>query len=446
MMYFCTKFYGNIMIESFVIKNYMCYRDRTELSFVASKKESSKSLPPAWYKEINGKRILKMLLCVGLNGSGKTKMFSALSYLRMITTAKPQKPNEKPEFYPFLLDDYSYNEPTELGITYYINQRCYNYYVKISSECIEEEELKLIQTKPSRIYHRIHNKEQNKVVINYGSACDLSKSDQHDLLMNTLANSSVIATFAALNMESDILSANYNFFENHVSMVRKSKESIADKLHTGDVERDMYIKKILLRLLKDIGTNICDYVVEDSSISIDVLRNNGIPEVMLKAMMENLPSGTISYKNLKFIHATKDGKKGLDSEVESLGTMNIIRLLILIYDVVINKKCTCIDEIETGIHSKALLFILKMYLTIAEDSQFIVSTHDLSLLNADFLRRDAVRLFEKNEYGSTNVRRREYLHNTMSFYRTYEKEVAPQIDEIIRKIEMLAKYKDDLLK
>ena len=67
------------MIESFVIKNYMCYRDKTELSFVASKKEGSKSdLPPVWYKEINGKRILRMLLCVGLNGSGKSKMFSAL--------------------------------------------------------------------------------------------------------------------------------------------------------------------------------------------------------------------------------------------------------------------------------------------------------------------------------------------------------------------------------
>ena len=434
------------MIESFVIKNYMCYRDKTELSFVASKKESSKSdLPPIWYKEINGKRILRMLLCVGLNGSGKSKMFSALNYLKMIATAKPQKPSDKPEFRPFLLDDHSYNEPTELSLTYYIDQKCYNYYVKISSECIEEEELKLIQTRSSRIYHRIHNKEQNKVVINYGSACDLSKSDQHDLLMNTLANSSVIATFAALNMGSDILLANYNFFENHVSIARKSKESIADKLQTGDVERDLYVKKILLRLLKDIGTNICDYVVEDSNVSIDVLRNNGIPEVMVKAMMEKLPSGTISYKSLKFIHATKNGKKGLDSEVESFGTMSIIRLLILIYDVVINKKCTCIDEIENGIHSKALLFILKMYLTIAEDSQFIVSTHDLSLLNADFLRRDAVRLFEKNEYGSTNVRRREYLHNTMSFYRTYEKEVAPQIDEIIRKIEMLAKYKDDLL-
>lgn len=51
------------MIESFTIKNYMSYRDTTELSFVASKKEGSKAkdLPPTWYKEINGKRILRLL-------------------------------------------------------------------------------------------------------------------------------------------------------------------------------------------------------------------------------------------------------------------------------------------------------------------------------------------------------------------------------------------------
>lgn len=97
------------MIESFTIKNYRSYRDFTELSFVASKKEGSKTkdLPPIWYKEINGKRILRLLLCVGLNGTGKSKMFSALNYLRMIATAKPQKPSDKPEYRPFLLDDYS---------------------------------------------------------------------------------------------------------------------------------------------------------------------------------------------------------------------------------------------------------------------------------------------------------------------------------------------------
>ena len=424
----------------------MCYRDKTELSFVASKKEGSKSdLPPVWYKEINGKRILRMLLCVGLNGSGKSKMFSALDYLKMIVTDKPQKPSDKPEFRPFLLDDYSCNEPTELSLTYYIDEKCYNYTVKISSECIEEEELKLIQPRMSRVYHRIHNKEQNKVLIAYGSACDLSKSDQHDLEVNMLSNSSVISTFATLNIDSAVLSTNFDFFEEHIGIVHRANKSLADKLSTGDVDRDKKIKKLLLRLLGDVGTNICDYEVEEASLDIDELKSNGAPEILIKAMMEQYPSGVIMHKNLRFIHETIDGKKSLDSEMESLGTINIIRLIVVLYDVVVGKKCTCIDEIEYGIHTKALAFILKMYLTIAEDSQVIVATHDLSLLNADFLRRDAVRLFEKNEYGSTNVRRREYLHNTMSFYRTYEKEVAPQIDEIIRKIEMLAKYKDDLL-
>lgn len=434
------------MIESFIVKNYRSYRDRTELSFVASKKEGSKSkdLPPVWYKEINGKRILRLLLCVGLNGTGKSKMFSALNYLRMIATAKPQKPSDKPEYRPFLLDKISRTQPTELSLTYYIDNICFNYNIKISSERIEEEELRVIQSRSSRIFYRRHDEELDKVIIIFGNACDLSKSDQHDLEVNTLANASVLATFGSLNLESLILSENFNYFENHISMVHKSDKSLADKLQTGDPEKDRVLKKLLLRLLNDVGTNICDYAIEEASLDIAELKANGAPDIVIKAMMEQYPSGIITHKNLRFIHSTKEGKSELDFELESLGTKNIIRLLVVLYDVIIGEKTTCIDEIEYGIHTKALAFILKMYLTIAENCQLIVATHDLSLLNADFLRRDAVRLFEKDEYGSTNVRRRDYLHNTISFYKTYEKEVFPQIDELMKKIEMFLKYKDDI--
>ena len=447
LIYFCAQI-EVYMIESFIIKNYRCYRDRTELSFVASKKEGSKSkdLPPTWYKEINGKRILRLLLCVGLNGTGKSKMFSALNYLRMIETAKPQRPSDKPEYRPFLLDKISRIQPTELSLTYYINNTCFNYNIKISSECIEEEELKLIQSRSSRIFHRYHDKELDKVVVNFGNACDLSKTDQHDLEVNTLANASVLSTFGSLNLESQILSENFNYFENRISMVHKSDKSLADKLQTGDPEKDRILKKLLLRLLDDVGTNICDYVIEEASLDIAELKANGAPDIVIKAMMEQYPSGIITHKNLRFIHSTKEGKRGLDFELESLGTKNIIRLLVVLYDVIIGEKTTCIDEIEYGIHTKALAFILKMYLTIAENCQLIVATHDLSLLNADFLRRDAVRLFEKDEYGSTSVRRRDYLHNTISFYKTYEKEVFPQIDELMNKIDMFLKYKDDIEK
>ena len=434
------------MIESFTIKNYRCYRDKVELSFVASKKEGGKTgdLSPIWYTEINGKRILRLLLCVGLNGTGKSKMFSALNYLQMIATAKPQKPTDKPEYRPFLLDEYSRTQPTDLSLIYHIGDRGYCYRIKISAERIEEEELTIIQPRNPRIFYRYYDKDSEKMIINFGNTCDLSKSDQHDLEVNTLTNASVLSTFGALNLESRILSENFDYFENHISMVHRSDKSLADKLQTGDTERDKVLKKLLLRLLDDVGTNICDYVVEDASLNIAELKANGAPDMIVKAMMEQYPSGIITHKNLRFIHATKHGKNELDFKLESLGTQNIIRLLVVLYDVIVGNKSTCIDEIEYGIHTKALAFILKMYLTIAGNCQIVVATHDLSLLNTDFLRRDAVRLFEKDEYGSTTVRRRDYLHNTISFYKTYEKEVSPQIDELMRKIELFIKYKEDL--
>lgn len=34
------------MVESFIVKNYMSYRDQVELSFLASKKEKASTLPP----------------------------------------------------------------------------------------------------------------------------------------------------------------------------------------------------------------------------------------------------------------------------------------------------------------------------------------------------------------------------------------------------------------
>ena len=39
------------MVEYIAIKNFLSYRDKTELSFLASKKEGgSDQLPPTWYK------------------------------------------------------------------------------------------------------------------------------------------------------------------------------------------------------------------------------------------------------------------------------------------------------------------------------------------------------------------------------------------------------------
>lgn len=427
------------MVESFTIKNYMSYRDPVELSFLASKKEKTSALPPEWYQEIDGKRILRLLLCVGLNGTGKTKMIEALQYLRMLAVYKPEKPTDRPVYRPFLLDEQSRYEPSELSLTYYINNTCHYYYIKVSEKRIEEEILK--QISPNiLLYHRSYNSETDTVSIKFGSDSDISKSTQQALKLTVIQNSSVLSVFGSLNLESQSLKANYDFFNQHISLIRKSSnQKIADKLKTGNLERDLRIKNLLLQLLKDVGTNVCDYEVDELTFNLSDIEKN-IPEMLFRQIQREHPDGQISQKTLRLIHSTPLGNKSLDDSYESLGTMNIIKLLLVMYDVVIGRKCSCIDEIEYGIHTKALDFLLKMYLTIADNCQFVVTTHDLSLLKSKNLRRDAVRMFEKDEYGVTQIKRK-YVHNTMNFVNAYEKILDEQLGLMAESLDSLSKYR-----
>ena len=127
--------------------------------------------------------------------------------------------------------------------------------------------------------------------------------------------------------------------------------------------------------------------------------------------------------------------------MESLGTLNIVKLLIVLYDIVIGKKCTCIDELGSGIHSTALEFILRMYLMLNGDSQIFVATHDLSILQSKYLRRDALRLFSKDADGVTSVCRQEYVHNSINLYKKYTNEISEQVNRVMEDESSFDEYK-----
>lgn len=428
------------MIERFTVENYRSYQKEEVLSFVASNKEKGSTLPPQWFKEIDGKRILRLLLCVGLNGTGKSKMFSALNYLRMIATDKPEKPEGKPAYRPFLLDDESRNKPTILSLSYYIEGVGYFYKVLVSADRIVDEELR--QTAGNLlVYSRSYNADKDTVSVKFGPACDLNKNDQRMLEANVIQNATVMAVFNTMNLESRVLRDNIDYFLNRISLVKRSDQNLADRLQTGDDERDKRVKALMLKLLKDVGTNIVGYEVDDASLSIADLIKSGAPDVLIKAMQLQYPSGVITHKNIRFIHSTADaGDRDIDSSFESFGTMSIIRLLVVIHDIVMGRKCACIDEIDAGIHTKALAFIIKMYLSIADECQIAVATHDLALLGHPDLRRDAVRMFEKDANGNTYIRKHEYVHNTINFQKLYTKTLDPRLDALLKDVELFNEY------
>ncbi len=433
------------MIEYFKVKNYKSYRDETILSFVASRKENgpNNDLPLSWYKEIDGKRILKLLIGVGLNGAGKTKMLNALEYLKEKATIKPQLPIVLPDYQPFLLDNESKEKDTELELSYYIDETNYVYCLRISHDRIEEEELRL-KGRAGLIFSRKYNKETDAIRISFGSANDLNESDQHDLEINLWNNATVMATFGSLNLTSKVLKINYDYFVNRLSIVHKSNISLADKLSSGDPERDATIKELLMQLLKDVGSRIVDYRIEEVSINLNDLIKNETPDIVKNMLQQQYPTGNLKQKVVRFIHElqTEIPKqdeaapqeyqtiyRSLDFDPESDGTKQIIKLGIVLYDIAIGKKSACIDEFERLIHLKAVEFILKMYLTLAADKecQLFVATHDLILFDSKFIRQDAVRKFQKGADGVTRILKKKYVHHTMNFLNSYSEELDEEI-------------------
>lgn len=437
------------MIESIYIKNFLSFKDELEISFIASNKEKGQDpeMSEAWYKEVSeNKKLLKLLFFVGENGAGKTNALEAINYIRDIAINQKSDRRDVSQYFPFKLDENTINSPSEIRLTYYIDNDCYSYKVVVNSSCIVSEELKRIAGRStSRIFLRSTDEENGSVSISFGTTCDLQKSAQKDLVNATISSCSVLASFWSLNIESTILSQNYQYFRDRISLVHHSNEkTLADKLY--DYKDDNRMRKLVLQLLNDLTTNIVDYEVLESAISFldqPMVQNEpSFREIMLR----RYPEGKIVHRILRFTHGTSHGQYQLDVNEESLGTIDIIRLMIVVYDIIISRKASFIDEVERGIHTKALEFILQTFLLLSNESQIIVTTHDLKLLDMPFMRRDSVRKVIKNKDGESHIEliNQNTLHRNSSLTNRLYSDVFAELPNLLKEEQLLYKYRNIL--
>ena len=287
----------------------------------------------------------------------------------------------------------------------------------------------------------------------------MSESDQHDLEINLWNNATVLATFGSLNMLSKQLRLNYDYFVNRLSIVHKANITLTEKLSSGDPERDAKIKELLTQLLKDVGSKIVDYRIEEVSINLNDLIKTETPDIVKNVLQQQYPNGNLKQKVVRFVHELQKELpkkqeddpteyetvyRSLDFDPESDGTKQIIKLGIVLYEIAIGKKSAFIDEFERLMHSKAVEFILKMYLSLAADRecQLFVATHDLILFDSKFIRQDAVRKFQKGPDGVTRILKKKYVHHTMNFLNSYNEELEEEIGREEDEATTLSFYQD----
>lgn len=416
------------MIAEFKIRNFYSLRDEQTLSFIPTNDDTSRDI---YTEEVaDGVSLLKIGCIYGSNASGKTNILKALDFFTQFMINDDLNKGDEIGVVPFLLDDVSRQERTQFEMTFYLNREKYRLNLVLDNKVIYEETLQVYSSvQPTLLYKRTYNAEKDATDIVFGGKVGLVKKSREAIEGNTFNKRTVIAAFGKSNVEKSRLNLVYDFFSQRIAPIMYPQSSLmgfTKRRITKD--RDGKLKKFILHFLKASDFNISDIAIHEEEVSITpemelmIKNTSGMPE---KAKEEILKKGTLRSDEMFFVHRTSNGDKELGEELESRGTKRYMGLATILYDLLVHGVILPIDEIETSIHYELLSYFIKVFLVNSKrGGQLIVSTHDVNLLDEDYIRRDVIWFTDKNDCGETQLIRLSTLglHKTLSVYNAYKQE------------------------
>ena len=416
------------MIAEFKIKNFYSLRDEQTLSFVPTNDDTLRDI---YTEEVADGVLLSKIGCTyGSNASGKTNILKALEFFAQFMVNDSLNKGDEIGVVPFLLDDVSEKEQTAFEMTFYLNRERYKLNLVLDNKVIYEETLQVYSSvQPTLLYKRTYNAETASTEIAFGGKVGLVKKSRDAIIGNTINNQTVIAAFGNSNVEKSRLNLVYDFFSHGIAPILFPQSNLMSFTKRRlKRDKDGRLKKFILHFLKASDFNISDFSIHQEDVVITpemelIIKNTpGMPE---KAKEEVLKKGMLQSDEMYFKHLTYYGEKELDEELESRGTKRYMGLATVLYDLLVHGVVLPVDEIETSIHYELLSYFIKVFLVNSKrGGQLVFSTHDINLLDEDYIRRDVVWFTDKNDGGETQLVRLSTLglHKTLSVYNAYRQE------------------------
>lgn len=413
------------MIAEFTVENFYSIRSTQKISFEPS--SDSFMLDEYTYEVKDGVRLLKVGIIYGANASGKSNVLEAIDFFKMLVLRVPKGRNDTTRVVPFLLDETSKTKTTKMSMSFYVNQLKYILSFELDKKRIYSETLTVYESiRPTKLYSRSYDPYTDSSVIEFGTNLKMAKKNQDTIAGNTINNCSVLAAFGNCNVGKTKLNDVYDYFAKQVKDVLAPGMLLSGyvKRHL-DKDKDGNLKKFILNFLKDSDFNIEDVTLHEEEELITPELEQLIQKAPIAddAKSEMLKKGKITNTELTFTHRTENGLYELSEEYESNGTMRFLGMAIILNFLLKNNQFVPIDEVETSIHYELLSYFIKVFLANSnQTSQMLLTTHDINLLNEEFIRRDTIWFTDKDEQGETNVVRLSALglHKNLSPYNAYK--------------------------
>ncbi len=382
------------MLVLFRLKNYGPFKEETIFDMRAIK--SYKEHPYNLITECNGDALLKVVAIYGANASGKSSFVDAYtSFVDIVRASFQTKDKEESKsvlssnYYPFYLDEDTAEGDIEFEAVYYFEGFEYRYGFIYNENRIEYEWLyrKSLTTKRQS---RIIERSQNKIVLGT-SVKKVCEKYTANIDSDVLA----LSFFSSLKLRSHVFK-DTAYCILAILPVYLTCDRNTDYMLDRYFEKDFneQEKPKLLSFLSAIDVGIKDIEVEKSKNSLSVYT----------------------------YHVGKDNNMyRFPLDIESDGTRRAIALYSFVRIAVLHDKGLIFDEFNNQLHPLLQKYIIDLFHEESTCGQLIYTTHDTSLLDKQFMRRDQVWFASKNEAGeSTMYSLAEFkLRNDKAFGRDY---------------------------
>lgn len=382
------------MLLQFDVSNFMSIKKNVTLTaFANASKEHEKNLI-VFGKE----RILPVLALYGANAAGKTNIFKALTRaIMLVRMSNNLQVNASTGFEPFLLDDDSRKNKTQIGFIFVSNGKKFEYGFTADHQYIYDEYLYEYKTTRATMIFERSNISDYKFTAAYKHLAEFkTKNTPNKLFM---------CTATAWNCEET--KDAYMWFSEHIDTYNQASIQGNQYLEYLDQNKDKpYTKSFMLSMLKHAEINIHDYEFESKEIEdIAVPLPPGIS--IDKSLL-----GPVKQFRLETIHqvALDDGSQRLYKlpfDHESNGTMLLFAYGPIIMEALERGRTIVIDELDNSLHSSLSRYLIELFNDSEVNkngAQLIFNSHDINLLDLDLFRRDQIYFVEKdNNNGVTDL-------------------------------------------
>ena len=394
------------MLLNFAVTNYRSIKERQVFSLMAvgglpheeSLIRSKEDIP-----------ILPVALLFGANASGKSNILRAFgAMLRMVLKSVRLNPDDTlDEYEPFLLDEESRNNSTELEaefITIGVGkiEHHYRYGLAFSETLITEEWLYIYEGGNET---ELFSRDRDKVQVNETEFPE-GKGKEDALNSNRLFLSLVAQLNGTQSKEIIFWFTTVDFFtasqtEQYMPitsiLLKRKKNPIEDELsHYADIAQTF---------LSNIDIGIMELSIEEISVAL----TKDVPEELKKDLSKD------GHTTLK-VESTHNryNKQGeiIGNEIfrtkrnESEGTQKITDLLGVIFLTLWGGNLLVIDELDAKLHPLLTRAIVQLFTNPKMNShgaQLVFTTHDTNQLHLDYVRRDEIWFTEKSPVEATEL-------------------------------------------